>query len=130
LGLLVKVFITAPVLLFCTRRAYIIWNRSKIVLTICLSLDLASLVCWLVRCVLSPLPRMLGHQLTCSIAEGLEAPWGLGPLTDDDYYIWSGRIFAKIIKFRKTGLIAVCTQLGELTRPSCLSGVVRSSRQH
>lgn len=60
-------------------------------------------------------------MLTPSISEGLEAPWGLQPLTDDEYRFWCEALFAKVTKFRQTGLAAICIQLGELPYPPCLS---------
>jgi len=72
LSYLLFVLAACPILLFFTHRAYIIWDRSKLVLSLCLLFIAPAFV--------------LGIT---SSALGLVAPWGLDPLSNAQFVEWS-----------------------------------------
>jgi hypothetical protein len=110
LGTLIKLFITVPVLVFFSRRAYIIWNRSKVVLATCLLFDLIGLIGCSIRCVRSAVVSWV--MLTDSISQGLKAPWGLGVVSNEEFYRWAPTLGEQVEKLRVMGNVAVSATFG------------------
>jgi hypothetical protein len=94
LSYLIFILTACTILLFFTKRAYIIWDRSKFVLFLCLSFIIPAFV--------------LGIT---SAALGMVAPWGLQPLSNDEFLEWSPFFGALIHKSHNVIAATVVSQL-------------------
>ena len=83
-----------PILLFFTHRAYIIWDRSRLIPFICLSFILAACVLGIVNASLA-----------------LRAPWGLKPLSNEDFLRWTP---AFLEQYTKSHIVYIVTILAQL----------------
>lgn len=83
-----------PILVFFTHRAYIIWDRSRLILFLCLSFIL-------VACILG--------IVNASLA--LRAPWGLKPLTNEQFLAWTP---AFLDQYTKSHIVYIVTILAQL----------------
>lgn len=94
LSYLFYMFTALPVLLFFTHRAYMIWDRSTTVLIVCLTCIVPTFV--------------LG---VTSASLGLRAPWGIEPLTNEEFKFWAPTYVKLLFQTQKLYQASVTAQM-------------------
>jgi len=94
LSYLLFILTCTPILVFFTHRAYIIWDRSRLILFICLSFILPAGVLGLVNASLA-----------------LRAPWGIKPLTNEQFLQWTPTF---VEQYTKSHIVYIVTILAQL----------------
>ena len=63
------------------------------------------------------------HGVDASVAHGLKAPWGLRPVTTQEFYYWAPTLGAQVVQLRVMAKVAIAATFGEWP------GVAESARR-